>query len=448
MLEARQPLRRCQGIPLRAATLLSIFGGVCAMIILAYAIAYGETGELPQKPFTWAIKAPPQRLVLLFDHQTSLAVSTGEMGATNVRVVHSSLQDSTTGAQITPEHILLCLPDNANCETAINIAPHKTERLLLKVSPAFHHAGTFTGSVSLAVDQKAEMDAFELTVLSTGRSNQFLGATLILVGIAISWIVTVFIRQRVMRAEALMPVSELGDTIRRLLVEVTHAHKRSDNRLPNTVARLQSMLASLAPEQLEAKGLLPHRIPNPFKAPPDLADAYKQFVSNLSIEITTLSIVIRDGIKNVMVKFDERNGGDAVVTALQKLDALAEVVNAGDEAKASVAKIRGELEDALAAGRPSAMAPGGVTAAASLPSLQQLHIQLSRLSLSVWLIWGGLTWLVGIIALVATNYGFGIGLDYFKCFLWGLGVQVAGSQLQQLAPTTASTTFGIAFPKA
>ena len=35
----------------------------------------------------------------------------------------------------------------------------------------------------------------------------------------------------------------------------------------------------------------------------------------------------------------------------------------------------------------------------------------------------------------------------YKCFLWGLGLQVAGQQLQQLAPNSLGTTFGISFPK-
>lgn len=39
----------------------------------------------------------------------------------------------------------------------------------------------------------------------------------------------------------------------------------------------------------------------------------------------------------------------------------------------------------------------------------------------MWLIWALLTRCVDVAALLATNYGFGVGLDYFKCFFWGAG---------------------------
>lgn len=431
--------------------LRSILTGVCGMFVLAVPITYGETGIPAPKPFVWTVKAPPQRLVLLLDRQTSFAVSTGEIGATNVRIAYSNLQDATTGGQLGSEHLQLCLPGATSCGTSISIDPYKTQRILLQVAPTFLFSGTFAGSISLAVDQKVEMDSFDLTVLSTSLSNQILGAALILAGIMVSWFVSVFIRQRALRAEALMPASELGDALRRLIADTERAHKKSENRLPKTLDRLKALLASLAPEQLEANGLIPQPIPNPFKATPDPTGTYKQFLTNLSNEVTALSVVIRDGIRRVMEKLDGQNHGEAVPVALQKLDTLAEQVSTADEAKVSVAKIRGELEDALANGIQrgiQATPPIATPPVSTVPSLQELLVQQSRLSISVWLIWGGLTWLVGVVALVATNYGFGAGLDYFKCFLWGLGVQVAGNQLQQLTPTAVSTTFSISFPKA
>jgi hypothetical protein len=52
-----------------------------------------------------------------------------------------------------------------------------------------------------------------------------------------------------------------------------------------------------------------------------------------------------------------------------------------------------------------------------------------------------------LFILVTTNYSFGIGLDYFKCFFWGLGIQIAGQQLQQLTPASVATTLNISMPK-
>jgi hypothetical protein len=79
--------------------------------------------------------------------------------------------------------------------------------------------------------------------------------------------------------------------------------------------------------------------------------------------------------------------------------------------------------------------------------LQQLRVELQRLSIAMWVVWAFVTWIGGVGLLVMSNYGFGVGLDYIKCFLWGLGVQVAGQQFQQLAPSSVTTAFNVSVPK-
>ena len=46
------------------------------------------------------------------------------------------------------------------------------------------------------------------------------------------------------------------------------------------------------------------------------------------------------------------------------------------------------------------------------------------------------------------NFGFGSWSDYIKCFFWGLGFSVAGTQLDQLTQTAVTGNFGITIPKA
>jgi hypothetical protein len=64
-------------------------------------------------------------------------------------------------------------------------------------------------------------------------------------------------------------------------------------------------------------------------------------------------------------------------------------------------------------------------------------------------------WIVALIALasgfysvVLANLGFGTSTDYIKCFFWGLGFSVAGTQLDSLTQTTTTSNFGITIPKA
>ena len=53
---------------------------------------------------------------------------------------------------------------------------------------------------------------------------------------------------------------------------------------------------------------------------------------------------------------------------------------------------------------------------------------------------------VGVAALIMSDPGFGTRLDLLKCLFWGLGVQTAGQQLQQLTPATVRTAFGVSVP--
>jgi hypothetical protein len=298
----------------------------------------------------------------------------------------------------------------------------------------------------LAIDEKVEMDSFDLTVLSTSRKAQAVGAGLIALGIALSWFITVFVRQQALRADALLPASQLADVLRNLADQTKRATETSGVPLPKITARLADLLKRLSLDQLEKAEFIPPRIRIPFRPPRDVSEQYKAFLADLSSHAAAVAFVLKEGINRAIAKLSQPNARQPVTTTLTELDSVAENVKNVDEAKAEVSPIISKLQNVLAP-LPGLAAPAPPGVPPTAPSVVEVHVQLQRLSILMWLVWGVLTWLVGYTVLIDSNAGFGIDIDYIKCFLWGVGVQVAGQQVQQLAPTTISTAFSISFPK-
>lgn len=393
----------------------------------------------------WIVKPPPQKIILLYNRETSFAVFSDKAGITNLRVVHSSLQDSTTGAQLGPQWLSLCIQKDSSCTAPVNVGANTAERITLRVDPRFQQNGTFVGSVFIASEQKMEPYALDLAIYSTKRSSQYWGVSLIVIGVALSWVISSYLQQRALRADALRPAAELGDCLAELYVRLEQLEKENGFSFPASRDKLDSIQKQLSPDFLENKGFIPTPIRNAFLPLKDLSNEYKQFLSNISTNLTILDYLLREGVIELQKIFKSGASQAEITSALGDLDQLPTTAKTLEDARAGLTTIRQQLLAALKNRAPQA-APAP-PAPIPLPSVAELRVLLRRLSMTLWLIWGGLTVLIGTVALVSTNYGFGVGLDYFKCFFWGLGIQIAGQQLQQLAPSTITTTLNVPLPK-
>ena len=90
---------------------------------------------------------------------------------------------------------------------------------------------------------------------------------------------------------------------------------------------------------------------------------------------------------------------------------------------------------------------GPVGGAPRRRTASDLAVELENLRGDVWLVWAAVTLALGFTVLILSNPGFGTGLDLMKSFFWGLGVQVAGQQLQQLTPGKVASRFSLPVPK-
>lgn len=422
---------------------------VCVVVVAAVA-GTERTGtatapKADDKLVTWTIKPPPAKLVLLKNRAISLAIAANDQPVKNIRLVHSTLQDDVSGALLGLDALQLCTKTTGPCSSAIDVEPRQTSVLFVRVMDTFAMDGTYKGSLALTADGKNGFDSFDLTVLSTSRRSQIAGSVLILVGVLVGWLVSGYLHQRAQRADALMPASILAEALPELFVHIQAAEHLVSNALPNTRRRVEGLQRELSPAALEDAGYVPGTIPS-LRPARDLSTEYKQFLAGKALEVAVMKVIMKDGVATAVAKWDTANPKPGTA-ALGAFDQLAATANAVDATRIEVAKIVGLLNAALAPSPPSVSAAAAPAALPPPPTTAELRVEIRRLSLAVWLLWGLGTWLVGVMVLVATNYGFGVGLDYFKCLLWGLGVPVVGQQVQQLAPTTFSTAFNVTLPK-
>src|ERR1700677_3829532 len=199
---------------------------------------------------------------------------------------------------------------------------------------------------------------------------------------------------------------------------------------------------------------LPSFAMSPWSASNTWIDSFKAYLTPLADKASALVVLVNSGIQTTTAWWSLFP--IPVQTALKQIDLLAPNVTNTSTAQAQLAPILQTLQAAVNPPHDAALAPFPAPAPASLissvytapPDTRTLQVRLLRNTLWVW-------WLVAIIALaggyysqVLQNLGFGSGADYMKCFFWGLGFSVAGTQLDQLTQSAVTGNFGITIPKA
>jgi hypothetical protein len=227
------------------------------------------------------------------------------------------------------------------------------------------------------------------------------------------------------------------------LQETTSGKARTGTTLTASADALASIEKALSPATLEEKGFIPAAIPNPLRSAVDRTADYRAYLDGLGARLTALEL-IRSGMKRALASWStnaEVQG--AVRKALAAIDAAAQNLADPNQVRQQIESaltVLGQELTALAVG-------GGSPGPLSSPSTVDLRVQVRRLSLATWLIWAIVTWALGYVILISTNYSFGVGSDLFKCFFWGLGLPVAGQQMLQLTPSSISSAFSVSFPK-
>ncbi|HEX7241209.1 MAG TPA: hypothetical protein VF263_13125 [Longimicrobiaceae bacterium] len=400
----------------------------------------GNAGQSTAKPvqasIPWSVEGPHGGRWVLFkeDQDTvEIVVTPGGSSLRNLKVERSTLVNAETGATLRASSLQILGLQNDSAPAG------RSSTLKLRVEDKLLPWGEYKGSVRLAAEGR-EDQTLELTVQRSSWLAWLLGGIAILAGIALAWLANYYLRQLSLRNQALLPAARLKDVVTDLLQRVDDAVKVTGVPLVTLRAHLEKCRGELDAAYLGSRGFVPGRAPSFFGAA-DVKSSYEEHLDEQGRQVRILDVIVRKGVAAAAEHWPGATDEQRTVLRgrLGELDALPPLVQTPQEAAEKVDEIaaRATERKLFRDGAPV----GGT------PPVREILVQIERVNLTAWGIWAVLTLLVGLMALVFTNYGFGTPLDFCKCLLWGLGLPLAGQQLQNLPANSVTTAFNLTVPR-
>jgi hypothetical protein len=412
----------------------------------------GKTETLPftltnKNPatFAWSVKAPAE-ISLPPGEPIQIDVTVQAVGATKIAVQETLLEQSQKrpaegGWKLCNQRVT----DLSTCKLE-DLPPRARQQLFLYPATAGKLVGKYMGNVTVSAAEKADGDTLAMTVYGTTSERRIAGVVAIFIGVCLAWLVTVYLQNLLNRNQLLLPVAILRDRFRSLEHELGNKPEPAQTFLtPRTLGVIQASIAALSEARLEANGLLPTRIPNPFKSVTPNADAFKQFISDQSALLELLQQVIRDGFQEIwkqipaVASLVQQTAINTAVNAVEDIATETPPPSAHD-VQTRLQTIRTQLATSLGG--------GGAAALAARPrDADHISTEIRSLSRIAWLVLALVTTALGTYVLVLGNLGFGTCTDYLICLFWGFGLPVGGTQLAQATTATASTALGFSVPR-
>lgn len=409
--------------------------------------------DLPTEGFTWSVTAPASPWLVwrgLLEERTvtGLVVTAGDGPITGLRLAGASLRDAVPTSEIGVRDLTLCDAPSGDCRVAA-IEPRSSRTLFLRLTRDRALHGKYTGALSLAINERPELQTLNLVVHASSLTAWGLGLVLLSLGTWLSWSTLVWSRARLLRLEALRPVTALRSSMAALLTLARSAPAGSGLEPRRTIARLLELDGALEEQNLDNGHLLPPEWPSPFSTAADQSAALRERLASTAQAIARLTIVVRDGVQALWAQWTRVDPNDpqaparkqAIAQALDQLDEQCVQATDEDGARAAVAAALAACRKAMGIERDAAP-----ETAAPLAT-EFLSWQIGRLHRRVWLVWGMLNVLAGAAVLILQNAGFGSPLDHLFCLFWGFGLPTAVDRLQQIGPSTMASQLGIMLPK-
>jgi hypothetical protein len=284
-------------------------------------------------------------------------------------------------------------------------------------------------------------------VLSSSTRVRLAGLASMLAGLVV-WLFTgLLLRRQYNRNQLILPFAELLDTLRGLRASVLKVQSPSGVNFDRTLAQLAQLEQRLTERALS--DVIPSSLPSLLGNEAGPSPDYQQRLNSLAEQVGA-QVTLVQGISDAWAKWNNNAAQQAPVkTAMESLDALnapPAPVSTQSDAQNRVAGILTNLTTAIAT-LPGAGLGAAAPGARPLPTLRELQIKNQHLNYVAWIVWFVLTLAIGYYVMIAAFPGFGAPSDLWKCFFWGLSIPLVGQQLQQLNPTTISTTLNLSIPK-
>lgn len=262
--------------------------------------------------------------------------------------------------------------------------------------------GSYVGTIRLVASNGLQASAPITLNISTERWQQR-GLVALILGVALSFLMSVWLPQQKSRDLALAPFVHLQPRVLTVLGLFSDGDTAS-------IAQAKALLARLRSETLESEGLIPPVWPAA-KATLPSADAVTAYMDDAQKRLAALEL-LADGLDRAP---------DAATR--KKIDKLA-AANGFPQDDLGI-KINQLLGINPAPGAPS-VSGRGITPAT-------LVLREEVRNFSYWLVSSILSVALGYVLLVDSNASFGGWSDVASAFLWGLGVATAGTKLADVS---------------
>lgn len=381
----------------------------------------------------------------------ALLMSAGEQPLRGLRLAHAALSDRTQSTSIPLQALDLCTTASGGCLDPRLIPAGSAQTVYLRFKDGQRPLGRFTGTVSLAVDARADAKPVSVEINATCAWAQLGGAVLILGGVFVALGMSGWSRNRLQRLAALQPVAAARERIERLLLALEPVQQATGVTFENTHARFGRLSNEELDESiLDAQGMLP-QVWALAAGTVDTA-ALQARLKSKEPQIAGLAVMVQEGALVLLTRLKAVADNDPIANdkreRIRKAVAMLDNPNAiATEAEADKL-IRKALEASLPPQPLQAMQ--GAQAADAPPraplSVQRIGAEIEALNRATWLFYGILTALAGAATLILANPGFGTLLDFVFCLFWGFGMPVTLEKLQQLSPTQVGKAVGISLP--
>ncbi|MCM2310699.1 MAG: hypothetical protein NDI84_04775 [Steroidobacteraceae bacterium] len=386
--------------------------------------------------FTWTVKALPV-VTRSPGEPVPVSIVVGPVPATGVVVMQSALVERISRRPLAPGGMRLCPTASQDCVgQPLSLPANGAAALWLWGADG---VGVFEGTVTLAAREKPEGDAVTMTVNSSSGQHKGWGVAAILASIGLTWLLTVFVRNRANRAQLLLPAAIALRTLSAIRMQVEA--RVPELPAPKVLHRLEDIEQQLSLPVLQANGL-PASVP--WSGPPagSTVDAYRKHVQAQNDWLLALSILVREGLQPAGDLWEHTDDGarGQIRAAVMAMDGLSQAVVAptADALRLALKGIFAAMTAGAKNGPPRAPA-------AQVGTPEQLLVQIAGLGAAGWVFLLLVTTLGGayILVLGPAGAGFGTITDYAQCCLWGAGMP-AGAQLMQSTTASIATSFGVA----
>lgn len=374
----------------------------------------------------------------------ALLVAAGEQALLGLRLAHVSLTEKAQQQRSIPLQALeLCTqPTDDVCVAPPVIPAQSSQTVYLRFKKGEEFLGRFSGTVSLAVDARAEAKPVPVDLASTADWAQGIGAALIVVGVFAAYFLSAWSRSRLQRLAALQPVAAARERVLRLLMELDPVRDSTGINFDATRDCFKKVIKSLTEDDLEAKGLLPPTR-SAIDTVPDTT-SLQAHLKELEPAIAGLAVVVNEGALPLLKRWEsdpDPVSRTRVKDALQILDAPNNA-KTEDDAVALVARAKTQAQPPPIQAQ---QAPDHAAPRTPL-TLQRISAGIETIKKTTWCAYLFLTSVAGIATLILVNPGFGSLLDFVYCLFWGFGLPIALEKLQQLSPSAVAKPLGITLP--